>query len=313
MLERARSTSRRRHHWLPAWGALVTVVMTVGLGSTTFAKTDPVVACAAAKLKSVGGTASASLACHAQAAQKGNAVDPKCLEGAAAKLAAAFAKAEAAATKAGTACPEDGAAPEAAADVDVFVGNVVTSLRPQVIASKCVAKKLASVGKHAQKLLAAHAANLVKVDPGKFDEKMAKAEGALTSLFAKLDAKAKDCQTSGDPQGMVAAADSLAATQACDDVNQCTVDTIDGLVCQHTPITCSEHYACDFRTGSCAYTDCCLMSSGAGLCVVEIPVGQIPTSKAFCEGADMAQSNLSLLNFGPQCIGWRATGANDCP
>jgi hypothetical protein len=54
------------------------------------------------------------------------------------------------------------------------------------------------------------------------------------------------------------------------------------------------------------------MSVGGALCVVEIPVAQIPTSPLYCQGVDAAYANLTLLNFGPQCIGWRATGADDC-
>lgn len=291
---------------------VATVLVTLALGGTAFGKTDPVVACTVAKLKATGAAASAIVACHAAAAQKGLTADPECLGAAAAKLAAAFDKAEAAAKKAGSACPTGSDVAETQGEVDAFVTDVVRPLRLQLSASKCVAKKMGSVGKYAQKLLGAHAANRLKADPVKFADKVAKAEAVLTALFAKLDAKAKDCQTSSDEPAMAAAAERLIVTQVCDDNDRCTTDGLAGQVCQHSAITCSEHYACDFRTGSCEFTDCCLMSSGAAFCVVEVPVGQIPTEQAFCQSADAAHADLTLIGVGSQCIGWRATGADDC-
>lgn len=293
--------------------AALTVSMLIGFAGTAFAKKDPAVACAVTKLKSTGAMASAAIACHVLAAQKGLAVDIACIDGASGKLAAAFVKAEAAATKARSACPSVGDAAETQGEVRAFVEGVVGALRPQSGGSKCVAKKLGTVGKHAHKLLGTHAANRVKPDAGKFADKTANAAAALAKIFAKLDEKAKDCQTSGDAAAMIAAATALVATQVCDDHSLCTNDSIAGLVCQNAPITCPEHQACDFRSGSCAPTDCCLMSVSGALCVVEIPVAQIPTSQAFCQSVDAAKANLTLLNVGPQCIGWRATGASDCP
>jgi hypothetical protein len=291
---------------------LATVVMTLGLAGTTFAKTDPAVACAASKLKTTGATASAILACHAGAAQKGLATDPECVDAASAKLAAAFVKAEEAARKAGSRCPSLDDAAGTQGEVDAFVASVVAALRPQLGGSKCAAKKLASVGKHAQKLLGAHAANRIKADPGKFADKVAAAEAFLTKLFAKLAEKGKDCQTSGDGPDMIAAVESLIVKQICDDTDRCTTDSIAGLVCQHAPITCSPHHACDFTSGSCAPTDCCLMGVGTAFCVVEIPIAQIPTSQSFCQNVVAGHPSLKLLNFGDDCIGWRATGADDC-
>ena len=293
--------------------ALAVVIGVLGLGGgTAAAKTDPVVACGAAKLKAAGAAASARLACHALAAQKGLVVDGTCLDAAFGKLDDAFAKAEAAAKKAGTVCPTgiDAAGTEAA--IGTFVGDVVAALRPQSDASKCVAKKLASVGKYAQKILGAHAAQRIKPNAMTFADKTTKAGDVLAALFAKLDGKAKDCQTSGDEPGMVTAAEDLIVAEVCDDADKCTTDGVAGLVCLHTPISCQDHYACDFRTGSCAYTDCCLMSTVSGFCVVQIPVAQIPTSQTFCQSTAAAHPGLTLINEGPNCIGWRATGASDC-
>src|SRR5262245_39003768 len=98
------ATGRRMGHRL-ACLALGSTLAAAVFGGPALAKTDPAVGCAAFKLKRAGATASAELACHAAAAQKGLAVDPECLSGAAEKLATAFAKAEAAAKKAGSACP----------------------------------------------------------------------------------------------------------------------------------------------------------------------------------------------------------------
>ena len=300
--------SRRR-----VGGVFAIAVMTVGLAATALAgKADPALTCAAVKLKTTGATASAMLGCHAKAALKGLVTDPECLDGAAAKLAAAFEKAEAVVTKAGALCASDAAAAETQGTINTFVANVVTALRLQAGASKCVAKKLGSVGKQAQKVLGTHAANLVKPEAAKSVDKLAKADAVLAAIFAKLDDKAKDCQTTGDEQNMAAAVGSLIVAEICDDTNLCTTDSITGLLCQHTPVTCSEHYACDLGTGSCEPNDCCLMRVGESLCVVEIPIAQIPTSKAFCESTDAAYDNLTLINYGPNCVGWRATGADDC-
>jgi hypothetical protein len=291
--------------------ALVLVLGIVGLGGNAAAKTDPVVACGAARLKAAGAAASGRLACHALAAQKGLVTDPTCLDGAFGKLEDAFAKAEAAAAKAGTACPGIGAV-GTEGDIDAFVDDVVAALRPQTTPSKCVAKKLANVGKYAQKILAAHASQRVKPDALKFADKTTKAGNLLAALFAKLDEKGKDCQTSGNEPGMVTMAEGLTVAQVCDDTDKCTTDGIAGLVCLHTPITCQDHYACDFRSGACAYTDCCLMSTGGGFCVVQIPAAQIPTSQTYCQATAAAHAGLTSINSGPNCIGWRATGATDC-
>lgn len=300
---------------LTVWRRSATVALALALGIATSAsagKVDPSTACGALKLKTVGAAASAMLACHAQATQKGVAADTTCLGGAAAKLTTAFTKAEAAATKAGKPCPSLGHAPHALDGLAAFVGAVSSTLRAQPSGSKCTAKKVAAVGKYAQKLFAAHGSNRVKPDAAKFADKTAKTEAALAKLFVKLDEAGKDCQTSGDGSSMLAATDALVVNQLCDDGSLCTVDGIDGLVCSNDTITCPVHQACDFRTGACVPSNCCLLSAGASLCVVEIPLGQIPTSMSFCQAFDASHTSLTLLSFGANCIGWRAAGAGDC-
>ncbi len=297
----------------PTLVALATLPLILGLAGTAVAKTDPAVACAALKWKTAGATTSALLGCHAAAAQKGLAADPDCLAIPPAKLAATFAKGEAAAQKAGSPCPFEGNAAATQGEIDTFVGSVVGVLRLQADASKCVAKKIASVGKHVQKLLGAHAKNLLKTDTVKLVDAAAKAETALAAVFAKLDDKGKDCQTGGDAAGMAAAAASLIGAEVCDDADRCTTDTIAaGSPCQNVAVTCPTNQACDFRSGSCAATNCCLMSQGTTFCVVEIPVDQIPNAATFCQSTDTAHPTVSLISFGSQCIGWRATGADDC-
>jgi hypothetical protein len=297
----------------PTLAVLATLLLIPGLVGTAPAKTDPVVACAALKWKTVGATTSALLACHAAAAQKGLAADPECLALPPAKLAATFAKGEAAAQKAGGTCPFEGNAATTQSKIDTFVGSILAALRPETGASKCIAKKVASVGKHTQKLFGAHAKNLLKTDTLKLVDAATKAETGLAAVFAKLDDKGKDCQTSGDGPGMVAAAAGLIGTEVCDDADRCTTDTvITGSPCQHAAVTCPTNQACDFRTGSCAVTDCCLMNLGTTFCVVEIPGAQIPTSQAFCQSSDAAHPTVMLISFGSQCIGWRAAGAADC-
>ena len=302
-----------RFHQRPTLAAFATLSLILGLAGTALAKSDPAVACAALKLKTVGATTSALFGCYAAAAQKGLAADPDCLAAPPAKLAATFAKGEAAAQKMGSKCPFEGDAAATQGEIDPFVVGVVAALRPQVGASKCVAKKLGSVGKYAQKLLGAHAKDLLKTDTGKLVDAVTKAETALAAAFAKLDDKGKDCQTTGDERDLAAATAGLIGAEVCDDADRCTTDTIvAGLPCRHAAVTCPAHQACDFRTGSCAVTDCCLMSQGGTACVVEIPVDQLPNSQAFCQSTDAAHATLTLINFGPQCIGWRAIGADDC-
>ena len=142
---------------------------------------------------------------------------------------------------------------------------------------------------------------------------MTKAATTLAGVFAKLDDKGKECQTTGDEPAMAVATAGLIGTEVCDDADRCTTDTIvAGSPCRHAAVTCLMNQGCDFRTGSCEVTDCCLMSQGATFCVVEIPVDQIPKSQAFCQSTDAAYATLTLINFGSQCIGWRAAGADDC-
>lgn len=277
------------------------------------AKVDPAIACGALKLKTVGATASTVLGCHAHAAQKGLVTATACVQSAGTKLVAAFAKAEAAAAKAGKPCPSSGDAHRALEQIDAFVGEIATTLRPRPESSKCAAKKIAAVGKYTQKLLAAHGSNRVKADVAKFADKTGKAEASLVKLFDKLEGAAKDCQTAGDVSKMVAWSEALVVNQVCDDGNLCTDDGISGLVCSNDTISCPVEQACDFRTGACAPANCCLLSAGGSLCVVEIPGGQIPTSMSFCQSFDAGHTNLTLISFGSNCVGWRAAGAGDCP
>ena len=283
------------------------------LAGTADAKTNPAVACAAFKLKSVGSLASALLLCHAKAAQSGAPVDQKCLDVPREKFAAAFAKAEAAARKGGASCPVEGDAAETRSTTDAQVAAIVSALRPASSPSKCAAKKINAVGKHILQQLGTRAKNLIKPDSDKLAVAVEKSGTALATVFSKADAKGSDCQTSQDATALATSAATLVGTEVCDDDNRCTIDSIVGVeTCRQTPVACGAFEACDYRTGDCELANCCLMSLGATTCVVPIPINQVPTSQAFCTGVVTAKPTLTLISVGPSCIGWRATGSNDC-
>lgn len=281
--------------------------------SAAHAKADPIAKCTATKRKVTGKAVAASLACEAAAAKKGITVDPICRTDAIAALTAAFAKAEAAARKADALCSTEGDAAAAATAVGSFVDAVVAAVRVAPEASKCTTKKLVTVGQFTARLFLAHAKNAAKPDPAALDGAVLKADEALAKAFGKLDEKGKDCRTSGDGSALRTSALGLVVGAICDDGQVCTDESFgEQQACLHVARTCAEHLGCDTRTGACVVADCCLMGKGPSACVVPIPADQLPTSAAFCAGIDGMHADLSLLSFGPSCIGWRAVGFVDC-
>lgn len=294
--------------------AFASLVIAALAATSADAKTDPVVACAAFKLKSAGALAAAQLTCHAKAAAGGATVDQKCLGVPGEKLIAGFAKAEAAARKAGAACASEGDAGETRERIEAEVVAIATALHPTSGSSKCTAKKIAAVGKQIVQRLGGHAKHLLKPDAAKLTDVVTKSIAGLGAVFAKADDKGKDCQTSHDFTPVANLAVTLVGAELCDDGNRCLIDTVVGVdTCMHSAVTCAATKACDFRTGTCEPANCCLMSNGGTSCVVPIPDNQIATSQAFCAGVHTAKPALTVLQFGPSCINWRAAGFTDCP
>jgi hypothetical protein len=158
--------------------------------------------CAGAKLKATAKSAGLSLGCHATAARRGVAVDATCLAKAGAKLADAFAGAEA---RGGCVTTSD--AGDVAAIVDSAVGAFVTALRPNPAASRCASVKLKATGKKATTKLGCHAKALrrgLAIDPGC----LAKAEARFAAAFATAEGHPL-CLTTGDASTVEALVDDL--------------------------------------------------------------------------------------------------------
>jgi len=304
-----------RHPICPILTIVALLLVLAGLPAAASAKADPAIKCAAFKLKGRAQAVGVLLGCHALAAKKGVAPEAACLTVPLEKLAAGFEKAEAAAVKAGSACRFENDAAATQAEIEAFLADVVAALHPGPEASKCGAKKLGIVGKHAVRLLNAHAKHLVKPATETLVAAVDTAEVKLASDFAKAEDKSgNDCQSTRDAEQMRARAAALVDAAVCSDGDRCTIDTWEpAQSCRSVPVVCAAHEACDFRSGTCAHADCCLMSTGPGACVVSIPVDQIANSASFCAAVDAAKPALTLLSFGPSCVGWRAAGFDDCP
>ena len=193
--------------------------------------------------------------------------------------------------------PSSGEAERALGEIDAFVGGVATVLRPQPGSSEMRCQKNRR-GREARAEAARSARReSCQIRRREVHGQDGEGRGRAVKLFGKLDGAAKDCQTTGDASSMVVACEALVVGQLCDDDDLCTNDAITGLVCPNDPIACPAQQACDFLTGVCAPSNCCLLSAGGSLCVVEIPPAQIPTSMSFCQGSDASHTNLDVDQF----------------
>ena len=181
--------------------------------------------CAQAKLTCVANFATGLLGCHAKAESKGVAVDPACV----AKVTGKFSdpttgkgcieKAEAKPP-----CVQTGEARCRAAEIDSFVGTVVTAVDPTYPApvldkcsagkKKCVATKvkglLGCYGKAAKKGEAVDPACVAKAQD-KFDGGADPAKGCFEKLEAKYDpSSATPCRTFDDTAAVEATVDAFA-------------------------------------------------------------------------------------------------------
>src|SRR5262245_56975280 len=140
---------------------------------------DPAVVCTYAKLNATATKANRLLICQAKAAAKGVNVDQTCLTNARNKFTVDFARAE---SKGGCATTGDAAMIED--QVDSFMADTVTALRPNLPLSNCTALKLKAVGAKARALLRAQANEQKKPDAGKLLGAVANAEAVFTRVFA---------------------------------------------------------------------------------------------------------------------------------
>jgi hypothetical protein len=162
--------------------------------------------CAATKIKRAGDKGGAKLKCHTKAVAKDEPLDAECLTKAEAKLAEAFAKAEA---KGG--CPTVGDAAVIEAVVDAFVGDVSSMLVQGSGPSKCTSRKLGGAGKLFDARATCESKAIGKdldVDPAC----LAKADAKFAATFAKAEESA-DCLA---PIGDAAAVQSAAETAVAD-------------------------------------------------------------------------------------------------
>ena len=170
-------------------------VLVVGLGALLIASQSyagPTGAkCTGSKIKSVGKAAKSKSKCHSKATKSGEVTDPDCLDKASEKFTKGFAKAEAKPP-----CFAFGDAPTVEADIDTFVGDLLTELRPVMTVSKCSAAQLDAAGKEAAAKLNCHskaAKKGINLDAAC----ITKAEEKYSTKFAKsLDQG--DCLTAAD-------------------------------------------------------------------------------------------------------------------
>src|SRR5262245_52030603 len=170
---------------------IVVLLLTASLSS---AASDPAVSCCSSKLRVAASREQQLFRCHANAAGRGEAVDPACVSAAGDGLERKFGRLED-----GGACGGTGDAPVVRADLERIVGGIAAALRPVPAASGCAAKKLKAAARLASGTLKASA----KLAPHPADQ-LAELDPVVTALsqrmeetFARLEAGGA-CLTTGD-------------------------------------------------------------------------------------------------------------------
>jgi hypothetical protein len=197
------------------WSITVAAVLAVVIGAVVAARAggDPATKCQVAKLKAAGKETQSLFKCYAKAAQDGGTVDSFCISSKSALMEAAFIKAEATAVLAGSACTTTGDAPAISTLLTQYVDSSVAALRPQQTASACVASKLRSLGKAADKLLIAYATDRKKTNGNKLTKSKTVAAAIVTNDFAIAETDS-DCQTNGDANSLVGTLDAFGTSGA---------------------------------------------------------------------------------------------------
>jgi hypothetical protein len=166
--------------------------------------------CAAVKAKATSKYTGDRLRCASRAMRTGQGSDPACVQKAAAKWSAAFAKAE---QRYGD-CPSNGDAATVGAVVDGFAGEV-DGMMPDggtSAANRCAAGKIDATGKNAAAQLACQAkALLLAADPSA--SCLTKAETQCEARCEHLDASGS-CAVTGDARDLGAMAGAFAARVA---------------------------------------------------------------------------------------------------
>lgn len=179
--------------------ALTAVVFPVfALSGVGHARRSPGQICTGTKLKATGKAVSASVGCHARAAKQGGGIDPACPVKAAARLADAFARAEA---RGG--CVTVGDADDIDVLLDSSVAAFVAALRPATTRSRCAAAKLAATGKKVKTKLGCQARAA-----GRGPACLTQAEAHFAAAFAKAERR-PPCLTTGDAADVEELVDDL--------------------------------------------------------------------------------------------------------
>jgi hypothetical protein len=150
---------------------------------------------------------------------------------------------------------DDTAAAETA--IDTCVAALVAAIDPPPLdQSKCGAGKKKCAAKYLAALLKCRKVSQTPKKPtdpntkGCVDKATAKyTSGAdpAKGCFAKLEAKADDCQSTTDSPAVQALVEHCLSCNPvdCDDGNACTTDTCDPAIgCIHTPVDCSDGLTC---------------------------------------------------------------------
>ncbi len=287
MEEMMRSRRARGPHSLPSkWTVYSRHVMSIAIFALVAtaigaaeAAPSPAQKCAEAKLKATGEKAKKKLECHANAVNRGVAVDPDCLDKAGTEFEKKFDEAEA---KGG--CTTSGDKDDVEDAVDAYVSDVVVELPDGGTESgrKCAAAKLKATGEKAKKKLECRAKAVkdgVAVDP----DCLAKAETEFEKKFDEAEAKG-GCYTTDDAATIEAKTDTFVA--GCPDGAACD----DGVFCNGTDTcsggTCSVHAGDPCAGGAECNTYC---NEAAGNCFNSVTTactsdGNVCTDD-YCDGA----------------------------
>src|SRR5262245_57076333 len=177
---------------------LLTGLVVLLVSSRQSEASDPAVKCCSSKLRAVASREQQLFRCHAEAAARGETVDPACVSAAGDGLGRKFARMED-----GNACGGTGDAPVVRADLERMVSGIADSLRPVSTASGCAAKKLKAAARLASGTLKASA----KLAPHPADRLaelqpvVAALSQQMAEIFARLEAGG-GCLTTGDAQSV---------------------------------------------------------------------------------------------------------------
>lgn len=224
---------------------LVTGILAAGAGAA--GAEDAADRCGGSKTKAAAKYAKAHFGCHASALRRGETVDPDCTAKAAARLAAAFDKAESAG---GCVTSDDEATAQAFLDAARASVDALLSPDSNEDALACAGAKLKAAGRHAAGRLGCYG-KMARRGLGPRMDCLSKADDKLGSTFAKAEARG-GCTTSGDA-GVVddvgegtAREVVRAVSPVCGDALQGPSQVCDGGDDAACPGLCDASCACDF-------------------------------------------------------------------